>query len=245
VRRRFDPVLWHFLLVSWIGSSLSTTISVAAFYPRQCTWVSTTYTFSCWFYLCGYYTVSLVNFLCLLLWQHTDLFVIAIVVVIIIVWFIATKISSLDKNSIMRKWLLSLVLFSSFTERPPPRLASRRPIWSDVTSVDTVTQWREDWSSASVVNHTIVTDPTIRQPGFDLPRHTWSLMNRFRTGQGPCHANLHSNPVTFLWLWPATDHEQNLKADWIYSTKQMMTQYGWNSPRLQHSWNNNKINWCT
>ena len=25
----------------------------------------------------------------------------------------------------------------------------------------------------------------------DLPRHTWSLMNRFRTGQDPCHANLH------------------------------------------------------
>ena len=36
-----------------------------------------------------------------------------------------------------------------------------------------------------------VTDPTIRQPGFHLPRHTWSLMNRFRTGQGPCRANLH------------------------------------------------------
>jgi len=61
----------------------------------------------------------------------------------------------------------------------------------DVTSVDTITQWREDWSSASVVNHTIVTDPTIRQPGFHLPRHTWSLMNRFRTGQRPCRANLH------------------------------------------------------
>jgi len=40
-------------------------------------------------------------------------------------------------------------------------------------------------------NHTIVTDPTIRQPVLDLPRHTWSLLNRFRTGQGPCHANLH------------------------------------------------------
>jgi len=26
-------------------------------------------------------------------------------------------------------------------------------------SVDTITQWREDWSSASVLNHTIVTDP--------------------------------------------------------------------------------------
>jgi len=44
---------------------------------------------------------------------------------------------------------------------------------------------------ASVVNYTIVTDPTIRQPGFDLPRHTWSPMNRFRAGKGPCRANLH------------------------------------------------------
>ena len=55
----------------------------------------------------------------------------------------------------------------------------------------TVQYKREDWSSASVLNHTIVTDPTIRQPGFHLPRHTWALMNRFRTGQGPCRANLH------------------------------------------------------
>ena len=78
----------------------------------------------------------------------------------------------------------------------PPRLASRRPIWSDMTPVDTVTQWREDWSSASVVNHTIVTDPTIRQPGFDLPRHTWFLLNRFRTDQGPCCANLHKWGLT-------------------------------------------------
>ena len=60
-----------------------------------------------------------------------------------------------------------------------------------MTSVDTITQRREDCSSASVVNHTIVTDPTIWQPGFDLPRHTWSLINRFRTGEGPCRAKLH------------------------------------------------------
>jgi len=33
----------------------------------------------------------------------------------------------------------------------------QRPISLDVTSVDTVTQWREDWSSASVVSHTVVT----------------------------------------------------------------------------------------
>ena len=51
-------------------------------------------------------------------------------------------------------------------------------------------EWREDWQSAAVVNYTIVTDPTIQQPGFDLPRQSWSLLNRFRTGQGPCHAIL-------------------------------------------------------
>jgi len=147
-----------------------------------------------------------------------------------------------------------------------------------MTSVDTITQWRDDWSSASVVTHPFnglvsgttrvsryqkgktnldcteardsewrwhqlghmqictslqtnnhastpplsflqagcpscrptnsvkalkakalkattlfvkIIDPIIRQPGFNLPRHTWSLMNRFRTGKGPCRADLH------------------------------------------------------
>ena len=82
-------------------------------------------------------------------------------------------------------------VYADVFEHPPPRLASRRPICPDMTPVDTITHWREDGSSASVVNHTIVTDPTIRQPGFDLPRYTWSLMNRFQTGQGTCRANLH------------------------------------------------------
>ena len=30
--------------------------------------------------------------------------------------------------------------------------------------------------------------PTIRLPGFDLHRRQWSLLNRFRTGQGHCNA---------------------------------------------------------
>ena len=34
-------------------------------------------------------------------------------------------------------------------------------------------------------------DPTIQQPGFDLPRHSWTLLTRFRTGQGPCRAKMH------------------------------------------------------
>ena len=41
--------------------------------------------------------------------------------------------------------------------------------------IDTITQWREDWSSASVVNHAIVTDPTNRQPGFNLRRLVYCL----------------------------------------------------------------------
>ena len=31
-------------------------------------------------------------------------------------------------------------VFADVFEHPPPRLASRRPIWSDMTSVDTITQ---------------------------------------------------------------------------------------------------------
>jgi len=34
----------------------------------------------------------------------------------------------------------------------------------------------------------LVDDPTIRQPGFDLPRQQWCLLNRFRTEQGHCSA---------------------------------------------------------
>jgi len=60
-------------------------------------------------------------------------------------------------------------------------------------SVDTITQWREDWSSASVVTTLLL--PTLlsdSQVSISLVIHdTWSPMNRFRTGQGLCRANLH------------------------------------------------------
>ena len=81
-------------------------------------------------------------------------------------------------------------VYAGVFEHPPPRLASRRQIWSDVISVDRGERTgRGPW--ASVVNHTIVTDPTTQQLGFNLPHHPWSLTNRFQTGQGPCRANLH------------------------------------------------------
>ena len=76
---------------------------------------------------------------------------------------------------------VGLCMRADVFEHPPPRLASQRPMWSGMKSVDTITQCREDWSSASVVSHTVVTDPTIRRTGFNLPRHTWSLRNCFPT----------------------------------------------------------------
>jgi len=39
-----------------------------------------------------------------------------------------------------------------------------------------------------VVISSLVVDPTIRLPGFDLHRRQWLLLNRFRTGKGHCSA---------------------------------------------------------
>jgi len=44
---------------------------------------------------------------------------------------------------------------------------------------------------ASVANQHLVCDRNIRQPGFDLPCQTQTLLIRFHTGQGPCCACLH------------------------------------------------------
>jgi len=63
---------------------------------------------------------------------------------------------------------------------PSLRLTSRKPLWLDLQPVDIKSWWRHNWKSAQVVNSYLVCDPTIRQPGFDLPRQQWSLLNRFR-----------------------------------------------------------------
>jgi len=59
--------------------------------------------------------------------------------------------------------------------------------WSSLFVTGLVILW-ESWKSAPVVNAHLVDDPTIRQPGFTLPRQQWSLLNRFCTGQGHCRA---------------------------------------------------------
>ena len=77
----------------------------------------------------------------------------------------------------------------SLAHSPPLlRLTSRKPLWLDFQPVDIKSRWRHNWKSAQVVNSHLVCDPTIRQPGFDLPRQQWSLLNRVRTEQGHCSA---------------------------------------------------------
>jgi len=55
-------------------------------------------------------------------------------------------------------------------------------------TVDIKSRWTHNWKSAQVVYSHLVCDPTIRQPGFDLPRQQWSLLNRFCMEQGHCGA---------------------------------------------------------
>jgi len=72
----------------------------------------------------------------------------------------------------------------------PPllRLTPRKPLWLDLQPADIKSRWKHNWKSAQVVSSQLVCDPTIRQPGFDLPRQQWSLPNRFCTEQGHCGA---------------------------------------------------------
>jgi len=89
----------------------------------------------------------------------------------------------------LTSWWKKIVKHDSWPIQPdiphPPllRLTSRKPLWLDLQPVDIKNRWRHNWKSAQVVNSHLVCDPTIQQPGFDLPRQQWSPLNRFRTNQ--------------------------------------------------------------
>jgi len=76
---------------------------------------------------------------------------------------------------------------------------SRKPPWRDPVAVDVSSRWCEDWQSAKAMSSSLVDDPTVRAPGFYLRQRQWSLLNRFRTGQGHCG--------TCRKKWGLTDNE--------------------------------------
>jgi len=71
---------------------------------------------------------------------------------------------------------------------PSLQLTSRKPLWLHLQPADIKSRWRHNWKSAQVVNSHLVCDPTIWQPGFDLPLQQWSLLHCFCTEQGHCGA---------------------------------------------------------
>ena len=75
-------------------------------------------------------------------------------------------------------------VYEDFFDHPLLRLSSRKPIWSDLSPADTSSQWRYEWQSVSVANKNLISERTIRLPGFNLGRSAWSMLNRFHSRQG-------------------------------------------------------------
>jgi len=67
-------------------------------------------------------------------------------------------------------------LYDDIFHPPLLRLKSRKPRWRVPETIDVTSQWQ----SATAVNSSLVEDPTIRLPGYDLHRRQWSLLNHFR-----------------------------------------------------------------
>ena len=61
-------------------------------------------------------------------------------------------------------------IYKDIYEHPDQHLVSRTPLWNDPEPCDLASQWRESWKTASAINSSLVTDPTVHPPGFDLPR---------------------------------------------------------------------------
>ncbi|UYV66745.1 hypothetical protein LAZ67_4002750 [Cordylochernes scorpioides] len=55
--------------------------------------------------------------------------------------------------------------------------------------------WTNSWISSDIPNKNLITSPSVKIPGFSLPRREWVLLNRFRTGQGRTSSG---GPVTGL-----------------------------------------------
>ncbi|UYV60966.1 hypothetical protein LAZ67_1002937 [Cordylochernes scorpioides] len=74
---------------------------------------------------------------------------------------------------------------------PKHRLKSRNPIWSRGNQLlsqnfNISEAWTNSWISSDIPNKNLITSPSVKIPGFSLPRREWVLLNRFRTGQGRC-----------------------------------------------------------
>ena len=110
------------------------------------------------------------------------------------------------------------------------------PLLSDIQEAvvaGLATSWHQKSMKAQVVNSHVVCDSTIRQPGFDLPRQQWSLLNHFRMEQGHCGACRKKMATYRHWsvsLWRDSDDIPHCR---ILSRQNWMAAYLGYIPRMK------------
>jgi len=124
-------------------------------------------------------------------------------------------------------------IHSDITNPAHACLSSRKPLWQDIRS-----QWKENWKSAQVVNFSLVDDPTIRQPGFNLQQQKSTMLNCFWTAQRHCGACKKKWNQTATDLYPCG--EKQTMSHIVDSCP--LTQL---SGGLSHLRNNEAVAWLT
>ncbi|UYV64216.1 cta [Cordylochernes scorpioides] len=66
-------------------------------------------------------------------------------------------------------------------------LPRKKPLLTWRTDADLKEEWRNRWSNLAIANKDLVEDPNTKPPGYNLPRRTWSTLNRIRTSTGRCN----------------------------------------------------------
>lgn len=68
---------------------------------------------------------------------------------------------------------------------PDKRLKSRHPIWS--VKNPHRNYGKNNGKNLAVKNSSLIDDPNIKPPGFELSRPIWTTLNRIRSDQGNCN----------------------------------------------------------
>ena len=72
------------------------------------------------------------------------------------------------------------LLYHQRNELPNQRL-KRKPPWTfENQEFDLKIALNQSWTSNNIVNQDLVTNPSIKLPGFEWSRNLWSRLNRFR-----------------------------------------------------------------
>ncbi len=100
----------------------------------------------------------------------------------------------------VRQWVkqldqINLPIHTDLNDLPTSRLISRKPPWSTWSRIASPyrpdMEWNYKWRESRVRNHELIDNPSVKVPGYELPRKAWVPLNRIRTGHGNCNHFLH------------------------------------------------------